>query len=297
MEKEYISKPLGTHRNHLGEGPLWDEDKSILYWVDIQLAEIHQWDFQTEVHTTYSFPVRIGAIAKRSDTGFIAATEKGFATIEIPSCEIHFIGNPEEQLVHNRFNDGKCDRKGRFWAGTLNENGVKEAAALYKLDHSGKFSKMLADVSCSNGIAWTADYQKMYYIDTSTRSIVEFDFDEQLGLISNKKLVLLVPATDGIPDGMTIDQQGMLWVALWGGGKVIKIDPKKRMVVGEIKVPSKLVTSCAFGGKDFKDLFITTASIGYTEKEFSEEPLAGCTFVVSQLEVGGEPSNPYISSI
>ncbi len=297
MDKENSCKPLCSHRNLLGEGPLWDESKSVLYWVDIQSSEIHEWDSKSDRHQIYKFPVRIGAIAKKTSGGFIAATEKGFANLSIPSCEIHFIGNPEEHLVDNRFNDGKCDKLGRFWAGTLNEQGIKEAAALYKLDHQGKFTKMLSNVSCSNGIAWSSDHRHMFYIDTSTRCIDVFDFDLEAGLISNRQLVLSIPATEGIPDGMTIDQEGKLWVALWGGGKVIQVDPIQGAIIGEIKVPAKLVTSCTFGGKDFKDLFITTASVGYSEQDLEEQPLAGYTFVVNTMAVAGMPLYPYQNTV
>src|SRR5690606_19311707 len=224
-------------------------------------------------------------------------TDNGFALLDLENGNRINIGDPEKGLPDNRFNDGKCDSRGRFWAGSLHEEGGNEAA-LYMLDGSGSIAKKIDQVSCSNGLAWSLDDRTFYYIDTPTRQVVAYDFEIATGELSNRRVVINVDPSDGLPDGMTIDAEGMLWVALWGGWKVIRWNPHTKEKLLEIKLPVSQVTSCTFGGKNLKDLYITSAKIGLTPNELAVQPHAGALFVVEDIEVPGvEPSRyRYITS-
>ena len=148
----------------------------------------------------------------------IAALENGFYQLDIETGEKLFIANPEENIEGNRFNDGKCDPAGRLWAGTMSMKGKKHAGALYRLDPDGSIHKMIDSVTTSNGIAWSLDATKMYYIDTPTQKVTTWDYDNETGEISNPRTTIESPRSLGAPDGMTIDAEGNLWIALWGGG-------------------------------------------------------------------------------
>src|SRR5690606_35948585 len=162
------------------------------------------------------------------------------------------------------------------------------------LDRSGAISKKIAGVSCSNGLAWSLDDRTFYYIDTPTRQVVAYDFDVATAAITNRRVVVEVDPADGLPDGMTIDAEGMLWIALWGGWKVERWDPGTGEKLAEIRLPVSQVTSCAFGGADLNDLYITSAKIGLTAEERRAQPAAGSLFVVKNLSVSGMATNRYV---
>src|SRR5918999_4891566 len=183
----------------------------------------------------------------------------------------------EADISSNRMNDGKCDPAGRFWAGTMAMDGARGRGALYRLDADRSVARMLGAVSVSNGLAWSADSSTMYYIDTPTGSVDAFEFDADAGAISGRRPFVKIDGGDGMPDGMTIDSEGGLWVALWGGGAVHRYDAGGRLD-GIVEVPASLTTSCTFGGSDLGDLYITTASTGLGEAELRDQPLAGSLF-------------------
>lgn len=272
----------------LGEGPVWDDALHRLLWVDIPKGTIHEWYPGTRLHNVTTFPVKIGAIAIAVDGRLIAATYSGFAVVDLRDQSINPLTDPEAHLPNNRFNDGKCDPKGRFWAGTMDvTTGKRYAGNLYMLDENGCAHTKIKNVTCSNGLAWSLDQKTMYYIDTPTRQVVAFDFDSSLGVISNRKVVIAVPPIDGLPDGMTIDQEGMLWIALWGGWKIARWNPYTGEKLAEINLPVSQVTSCTFGGADLNDLYITSAKIGLTGDKLTSQPLAGSLFVIKNMPVGG----------
>lgn len=271
----------------LGEGPVWDDQLNRLLWVDIVNGRVSAWYPEVRRVETYGFAGQIGAVALTAQPNrVIAATDRGFAMLDLDTGERIDGGDPETDLPDNRFNDGKCDSRGRFWAGSLNENGRNDAA-LYMLDRSGAISKKIAGVSCSNGLAWSLDDRTFYYIDTPTRQVVAYDFDVATAAITNRRVVVEVDPADGLPDGMTIDAEGMLWVALWGGWKVARWNPHTGAKLQEIKLPVSQVTSCAFGGRSLNDLYITSARKGFTPAALAAEPHAGALFVVSDMGVQG----------
>ena len=203
------------------------------------------------------------------------------------------LANPEQHLPGNRFNDGRCDPAGRFWAGTMALSEEEGAGNVYMMDQDGHVSTKIKDVTISNGLAWSADKKTLYYIDTPTHEIVAFDFDLTSGKISNKRAVIKIAKEEGSPDGMTIDSEDMLWIAHWGGWQVTRWDPRTGRQLNRIALPVSKVTSCTFGGDTLEDLYITTASVDLTEQEMKEQPLAGALFVVHNSGVKGRPSIEY----
>ena len=264
----------------LGEGSIWDYKKQVLYWIDIQKGLLYKYDPVAETNTMYELHQNVGTIVPETDNTVIVALKDGVYRFTLSTNTFEFIGKPASLKTQERFNDGKCDPQGRFWVGTMRISGKAGDSYLYKMDHDGTFTEMLDSVSISNGIIWSPDGTKMYYIDTPTRKVMAFDFDGQTGTISNPRVAVTVADTLGHPDGMTIDAEGRLWVAMYGGHAVCRFNPDNGELLQRIEVPAKNVTSCAFGGPGLDELYITTASQGMNEADKKAYPLAGGLFRV-----------------
>lgn len=273
----------------LAEGPCWDDEKQKLIWVDINGYTVNVFDPESGENTSHDTGQHTGAAVLREKGGLLLALRDGFYTYDPDAKKLSHIHDPEAHIPGNRFNDGKCDPQGRFWAGTMVLEGDHGEANLYRVDYDMKVNMMLTDVTVSNGLAWDTDKDKMYYIDTRSRKIRSFDFDSKTGNIANKATAVFVPEELGSPDGMTIDEEGMLWVAFFRGGKVIRFNPETEEILTEISVPASQVTSCTFGGRNMDELYITTARTGLSEKQLENEPHAGGLFRI-KLDVKGAPS-------
>jgi sugar lactone lactonase YvrE len=272
----------------LGEGPVWDARSGRLAWVDILSRRILLTDVRTGATEVILVPSHVGAVAPRGAGGFIAALQDGFWTVgDGPARRIAAVLEAGAGL---RFNDGKCDPAGRFWAGTMAYDQATGAAALYRLDPGGVAIRVLDGVSISNGLAWSVDGRTMYYVDTATQRIDAFSFRPETGEISDRRPVVAIPAASGAPDGMTIDAEGGLWVALWGGAAVHRyVDGRLDRV---IRLPVSQPTSCAFGGDGLDELFVTSAWEGLSATERRAQPLAGAVFRV-RPGVRGLPTAVY----
>lgn len=279
--------------SELGEGPVWDADAQRIIWVDIEKGNIHQYYPEESRQQTFHTGQRIGAVALKRSGGFIAALQHGFVTIDIEKQTIEIIDDPESHLPGNRFNDGKCDPAGRFWAGTMSMQGEEKAGGLYTLEKDLSVSKKISEVSCSNGMAWSSDHATFYFIDTPTRQVVAYDYNITDGSINNKRIIITISEEDGFPDGMTIDTEGLLWVALWGGWKIEQWDPHTGKRLQSITLPASQITSCTFGGKNLNDLYITSANTGLSANELKEQPLAGHLFVVKSCGSYGLPADTF----
>lgn len=271
----------------LGEGPIWDHEKKFLYWIDIINKEIRIFDPNSGSERIIKTEQSPGTVVKGTNERLVLAFENGFYFLDLETEKVSFIADPESDIPDNRFNDGKCDPAGRFWAGTVGEEAGK--AGLYCLDTDLSVTKKIENVTISNGIVWNVDTKKMYYIDTPTNEVWGFDYDLKTGNISKKEVVVNIPKDEGHPDGMTIDSEGMLWVAHWSGWRVSKWDPTAGKKLDEIKVPVSQVTACAFGGYALDELYITTARIGLSDKDLKEQPDAGGLFCV-KTDVKGIPA-------
>ncbi len=267
------------HRCLLGEGPVWNDENKSIIWVDILNGEIHQYSTISRQHKVTSVGQPIGAIGLTLSGGLIAAVKNGFAKIDPVKETIGLLGNPEAGIFNNRFNDGKCDPAGNFWAGTMDDvNSTEGAGKLYMLGTDLSISTKIEQVSCSNGMAWSYNGNVFYYIDSPTRQVVAYDFDA--GNITNKSVAITIPSDQGLPDGMTIDTEGMLWIAHWDGWKVSRWNPLSGELLVSFRLPAARITSCTFGGDKLQDLYITSAYIGLSESELAEQPLAGSLFVI-----------------
>lgn len=293
MKTTLQAEPLLAHLCELGEGPLWDDALQCIHWLDIEYGRIYSFTRDDKL-VIVEIHQRIGCIALCTGKNeWLAGLENGLATIRRDNGAITFISDPESHLPGNRFNDGKCDPAGRFWAGTMSMKEESGAGNLYMLETDRMVTKKIAGVTISNGMAWSKDKKTFYYIDTPTNAVTAWDFNNTNGTISGKKTIISIPEAEGSPDGMTIDTEGMLWIAHWGGGQVSRWNPATGKKVLSVTLPVKRVTSCTFGGKNLGDLYITTARKGMDAQEQESQPLAGGLFVVRNCGYSGFPASAY----
>jgi sugar lactone lactonase YvrE len=258
----------------LGEGPVWDARSGRLVWVDVLASRVYLTDTNTGASDEIPTPLHVGAVVPRAAGGFVAALQDGFWLIGMGPPGL--ITRVPEARPGLRFNDGKCDPAGRFWAGTMAYDESPGAGALYCLGADGRATRVLGGVSISNGLAWSLDGLTMYHIDSPTQRIDAFSFAPSTGEISDRRQLVQIPPDLGVPDGMTVDAEGGLWVALWNGSAVHRyLDGRLDRV---IELPVTKPTSCTFGGPDLDELFITSASEGLSTEERDSQPLAGAIF-------------------
>ncbi len=279
----------------LGEGPVWDSRAQRLFWVDIEGFEIHIYEPANREHGVIDVGQFVGSLAVRKSGGLILALKSGFAVLDPETGVMTPIADAESHLPGNRFNDGKCDPAGRFWAGTLSldEDHGSGKGNLYCLHTDRRVELKIPGVWISNGLAWTKDERVMYYIDSPMQKVVAYDYDKSTSEIANPRTVIEVPASEmGYPDGMTIDEEGMLWIAHWDGGRVCRWDPHTGKELAEIKAPVSRPTSCIFGGDNFDILYITSARTRLSEETLARQPLAGSIFKC-RPGVRGLPMNEF----
>ncbi len=267
------------HDSILGESPLWDDRENVLYWVDIDRGQIHRFDPAARENTTHTLPTKVSSIGRRRSGGLIASLKKNFAAFDPSSGSVEMLDLVEGDLPENRFNDGKVDRQGRFWAGTMNEIHVgRPDAALYRFDRPGEVRQMIPGVTISNGTGWSPDGRTMYYTDTLRYSVFAYDFDPATGGIANRRVFYEAePEANGLPDGLTVDAEGFVWSALVNYGRMLRFTPDGELE-RVVAFPPTRGTCCTFGGPDFRDLYITTARECLTEAEIREQPFAGSVF-------------------
>jgi len=264
-------------RAELGEGPVWDPVARCLYFVDILRGHVHWYDPATNTSRIHQIGCMVGAVAPAERGDLILAVQHGFARLDPTTGAMTIVADVDAGQSHLRMNDGKCDAAGRFWAGTMALDERPGAGSLYRLDADGRVHTMVRGVTISNGLDWSADGRLMYYVDSPTHSIDVFDFDAATGAIANRRTVVRVPPEEGIPDGLTLDTDGCIWVALWGGGAVHRYTPDgTRDCV--LRVGARYTTSCIFGGSDLRDLYITSSILGMSPDERAAQPEAGGLF-------------------
>ncbi len=270
----------------LGEGPVWHE--GAFYWVDIEGETLNRMAPDGGDAKSWNVGQKIGCAVPAADGRWVGGMHHGLAWIDLAAGETEPICDPEADRPNSRFNDGKCDPAGRLWAGTMSMKGEGPVGALYRIESDGACARMVEGITTSNGLAWSSDRKTFYYIDTPTQRVDAFDYDVDTGDLSNRRTVISIEG-GGRPDGMCIDAEDHLWVALWEGFGLLRINPATGEVVDRLSVPVARVTSCCFGGADYRDLYITTARVGLSEKERrTEQPHAGSVFRV-RLPVGGPP--------
>ncbi|MGE5244179.1 MAG: SMP-30/gluconolactonase/LRE family protein [Betaproteobacteria bacterium] len=272
----HVEVALDAHAE-LGEGPVWDERRACLFWVDIMRGLVHQFDPDTGVDRSIPVGQPVGAVMPTTEDDLVLAVRDGFARLDPASGAMRMIAAVDADRPERRMNDGNCDAAGRFWAGTMAIDERPGAGALYCLDPDGRVRTMLTGVTISNGLDWSDDGRVMYYVDTGSGRVDCLDVDPDTGDLGGRRGFVQVPADCGAPDGLTIDSEGGVWIALWGGSAVHRYSPDGRLVEA-VRLPVTHPTSCAFGGPDLRDFYITTASTALTAGERAAQPLAGAIF-------------------
>jgi len=289
-----MKKPFPIIKNKavLGEGPWWDAEENKLYWID-GLEEfgrgndLHRYDPLIDEDEIWHIGKHIGCAIPAKDGGVLLALQDGIYIFDTESKRVKELSNIEREIENNRLNDGKCDSRGRFWFGSMSmtanqpDREFEVAGSFYKMERDGAVKKLFSGVGISNGLVWNADETRMYYIDSIAATVFAFDFNAESGDILNRRTIIAFDSkAEGVPDGMSIDADGMLWIAHFGGWKVSRWNPETGERIEEIQLPCSQVTSCCFGGAALDELYITTASIGLSKSDREEQPLAGMVFMV-----------------
>lgn len=262
----------------LGESPFWDARRGLCWWADIKGRVVHRFDPRSGVDRTITLPSMAGAIAMRRDGRLLVAAERSIVVVD-PDDERVTPSGIEISIGEGlRFNDGKCDPAGRFWVGTMALDAAHGRGALYCVNGDGTVETKLQSLTISNGLAWHASTTTMYHVDTATRCVFAFDYEPGTTRIDRRRVAIEIPERQGLPDGIALDAEGMLWVALWGGSCVARWNPRTGQELERIAVPATQVSSCAFGGARLDTLFITTARDGLDDAELARQPLAGSLF-------------------
>ncbi len=274
-------------RSELGEGPLWHDDA--LWWVNIMTGSLNRLTRDRGVIRSRSIGGMLGAAIPTESGHWLLGTDRGFLLLEWESGDIEPVANPEGSHSRIRFNDGKVDPAGRFWSGSMHIDAASGAGSLWRLEPDGRYSRQLSDLTIPNGMAWNDDASQFYFIDSPTRQVDVFDFDLASGTLANRRCAVDLKDEAGDPDGMCIDLDGNLWVAMFGGSQVLQLDPLRGSVLTRIPLPVSQVTSCCFGGDDMSTLFVTSAWGGLRADQKNREPSAGSLFSIRTATTGLRP--------
>jgi len=261
----------------LGEGPIWDARRQRLLFVDIMRGHVHEFDPVSKGDRVHHVGQPVSAIAPTTGGDWLIATRHGFFHLNPDRGDVKPVALVEADKPTTRMNDGYCDPRGRFFAGTMSMAHEKNAGSLYRLDPGGRVTTIFTGVTTSNGIDWSPDGRLTYYVDTGTGRVDVCDFDADAGTLSNRRPFVTIPAGRGKPDGMIVDAEGGVWVALWGGGAIDRYLPDGRLDY-TIDLPVTHPTKVAFGGPDLSDLYVTSAWIGVPAEARASQPHAGGLF-------------------
>jgi sugar lactone lactonase YvrE len=293
--KSWTVRPCSAEPGRLSEGPRWDAARDELLWVDVLAGRLHRGrpgaDGQLQLLQTFQVPSHLGAAAPAAGGGYVLAAGPGFLHVDDAGA-VRELAQPEAGRTDVRMNDGACDPQGRFWAGTMAYDEAPGAGCLYRLDLNGSCTLVLTGLTISNGIGWSPDGTTMYLADSGTADISAFDFDPATGDLSRRRTIVHITAPDAVPDGLTVDHDGNIWVALWNGGALARYHPDGSLL-GTVPVPVDRPTSCAFGGADGATLFITTAREGLDETALARQPDAGRLLRLDPPGITGPPCTPY----
>ncbi|WP_422772718.1 SMP-30/gluconolactonase/LRE family protein [Plantactinospora sp. WMMC1484] len=292
VDATQVTDPCCRH----GEGPVWDPRTDRLLWVDMLdgdvltlspgMGEGPALSPGTERVNRHHVDTVAAVVRPRASEGYLVAVERGFVLTDAELRPVRRL--PELWTDPNlRMNEGGCDPAGRLYCGSMAYDVRPGAAALYRLDADLEARRVLDDITISNGIAWSPDGSLAYYVDTPTQRVDVFDYDPETAVLTGRRPFVRIAESDGSPDGLTLDAEGGVWVALWGGGEVRRYAPDGRLDV-RIALPARQVTACTFGGPELRDLYVTTSRLGLTDPE----PAAGALFRASP-GVAGLPVTPF----
>jgi sugar lactone lactonase YvrE len=289
--KTWKADPLNNTRLVLGEGAIWSSLRNLFFYVDIEGQKVGLVDPVSGMTKQRQLAEKVGTVVPTEDGRLILGLENSISLFDFDSDELLELIKIEPEIPTNRCNDGKCDPAGRLWIGTMDKEAKGAVGALYCFDGK-EVKKMIPNRKVSNGICWSADNSQMYYIDSLDYNIKGYDFDVETGSVSNERIVVEMKESGFTPDGMTIDEQGMLWVAMWGEGTVNRYNPLSGELVGIVKVNAPHVSSCAFGGATMTQLLITTARAELSDEQLKQFPESGSLFLVD-VGIKGTQMNPF----
>ncbi|XP_049895802.1 regucalcin isoform X1 [Epinephelus moara] len=264
----------------IGEGPVWEESEQMLLFVDIAGQKVHRWSPATNQIQSVETGDMVGFAVPRRSGGYVAGVGRSIVAIDWSTQTMTSLVEVDEDKLNNRLNDGKVDPIGRLLAGTMGKEErpavvQKQQGSLFSVTSDLTVTKHLSQVDISNGLDWSLDQKTFYYIDSLALTVDAFDYDSNTGHIGNRRVVYHMEEGEGLPDGMTVDAEGRLWVACYNGGRVISIDPATGMRLQTVSLPVTKTTSCCFGGPDYSDLYVTSASVGLDQSDRRAQPLAG----------------------
>ena len=271
-------------RASLGECPVWSTAEQVLYWVDINAPSLNRFDPATGGNRAMPMPSSIGCFALRR-RGFVVALRDGVWLADADGTLERKVAAAPFEPAHHRFNDGRCDPQGRFFAGTMNEKRDAPSAALYRIDADFRVTEVLGNLTISNGLAWSPDGRTMYHADTPTLTINAFAFDAATGTASNGRTFARFDAQTDRPDGSAVDSEGCYWTAFYRGGRVVRLSPAGDVLASH-PVPAMCPTMCAFGGDDLRTLYVTSARQQRDDAELARLPQSGGIFAM-QVDVPG----------
>lgn len=264
---------------YLGEGPLWHAERRSCFWVDIENGMLYEHHWHDASVNTWQFNYKVTMVVQGKNNDLLISLDTAIAKFDPASAQLTWLFDIEKEN-DNRCNDAACDSRGRLWVGTMHLKHLAGEGSLYCCNGK-EVDKKVSATSISNGIAWSLDNTRLYFIDSPTQVVQSFIYDEYSGAIDFEKNAIEIPGNMGTPDGMAIDEEGMLWVAHWGGYGVYRWDPFSGKHLSTIEVPAPHVTSCAFAGENLDHLVITTARENLTAEQQDKYPQSGDVFVVT----------------
>lgn len=274
-----------------GEGAIWNTDRNSLFWVDIEGKTLYEYLPGRMECRQWNFDRMVTTVVPETDSSVVIALQNEIVKVDLNNGHTTSVAPIPDGNGALRTNDGKCDSSGRLWVGTMGFDAAKGAAALYCVSGDGKVTTKLEDVTISNGIVWSSNQKYMYYNDTPTGRITRYRYDDSTGEILYDGVAVNIPAHTGVPDGMTIDSDDNLWVAQWGGSGVYCYNPYTGELLEKVEVPAPNVASCAFGGENLDELYITTARAGLNKEQLQKYPLSGSLFCCKIDHAKGVPAN------
>ena len=278
----------------VGESPLWSAAEQCVYFVDIPQRQLHRFSLGNMMLESFTTPDIVTAVASRRGGGLILTFERTLAFFDPGKKSFTAAMAVTIEPTGNRFNDGKCDRQGRFWAGTMSKTQWDEpCGSLYRIGADLTATRLMSGLRCSNGLGWSPDNRTFYFAESFAHTIYAFDFEAQSGVISGRRVfATLDPASGAFPDGLTVDAEGHVWNAQPVFGRLVRYDPDGR-IDRIVETPVSRCTSCTFGGDDLGTLYVTSARDSLTPEELIEEPVAGGLFAF-RPGVTGIAETPFI---
>jgi sugar lactone lactonase YvrE/DNA-binding IclR family transcriptional regulator len=283
---------VSQHRALLGEGPMWSPRDAALYWVDILAPSVHRFDIATGADVEIRLGAMVSVAVPKATGGLLVATPAGLMSLDTDTQRLTHFVHPESDRPGNRYNDGKCDRLGRLWVGSMDMGVAANRGNLFRVNPDGRYKKMDTGFTVCNGMGWSPDNSKMYLIDSFRKTIYQYEFDLLSGTIENRRPLVELDACAGSPDGLTVDDQGCLWVAMWDDWAIVRFSPEGKEM-RRIRMPVPRPTSCCFGGNNLDTLYVTSASVRLTEETLASAPLSGSLFAIEIPGVRGLPETSF----